>query len=129
MRVVTYARVAAPDRRQRSNLDRRQRRLASSIVSHPGWRHTGAYGDVGEGMPLDRPGLSRLLQDATAGSFDLVLVDDATQLAPNRRSRRSILDRLASAGVGVRSLESSRRAALAALVDLAFIDYLGGSPR
>jgi DNA invertase Pin-like site-specific DNA recombinase len=129
MRVATYTRVAALDRRRPSNLERRQRRLVTYISSRTGWCHTGTYCDVGEGYALDRPGLSRLLADAAAGSFDLVLIDDATQLGPNRRSRRPILDRLAGAGIRVHSLEFSRRAALAALVDLAFIDSLWGSPR
>jgi DNA invertase Pin-like site-specific DNA recombinase len=38
------------------------------------------YQDVGSSLQEDRPGLQRLMKDAEAGLFDVVLIQDASRL-------------------------------------------------
>lgn len=126
MRVAAYTRVAVVDRHHPSNLERRQAHLCAVIAAQPRWRLVVGYTDIGSDRPA-RPGLSRLLGDAAAGRFDLVVLDDADRLCRDRNQLALIARRLAVAGVGVCPLAASpRRRGAAALTSLVISDYLRG---
>lgn len=122
--VAAYTRVVAVDRHRPSNLERRQSHLASVVAARPGWHLVAGYADVGSGR-LDRPGLGRLLADAAAGWFEIVVVDDLDRLCRDPRQRAWIEERLATAGVRVLPLAASpRRRGAAVLTSLVIRDYL-----
>jgi DNA invertase Pin-like site-specific DNA recombinase len=100
--------VVGVDRHRPSNLERRQSHLASVVAARPGWHLVPGYADVGSGR-LDRPGLGRLLADAAAGRFEIVVVDDHDRLCRNPRQRAWIEKRLATAGLRVLPLAASLR--------------------
>jgi DNA invertase Pin-like site-specific DNA recombinase len=126
MRVATYARIDVRSHRLAATLERRQERLATYVASRQGWEHVASYSDGGR---HGGPELRRLLDDAAAGRFDLVVVHDLEELAGNWRSRRAVVARLGRAGVRVHTLHTARRAALVGLADLAFVDWLWEGPR
>ncbi len=122
--VAAYTRVVAVDRHRPSNLERRQSHLASVVAARPGWHLVAGYADVGSGR-LDRPGLGRLLADAAAGWFEIVVVDDLDRLCRDPNQRAWIEKRLATAGVRVLPLAASpRRRGAAVLTSLVISDYL-----
>ena len=124
VRVAAYTRVVVLNRRRPSNLERRQARLTAFIAAQPGWHVVVGYGDVGSGRP-DRPGLARLLADAPAGWFGLLVVDDLERLSRDPRQLAWIGRQLSTAGVRVLPLAASpRRRCAAALTSLVISDYL-----
>lgn len=126
VRVAAYTRVAVLDRRHPSNLERRQTHLTGFVAAQPGWHLVADYADVGPGR-LDRPGLGRLLADATAGWFGLLVVDDLDRLSRDPRQLAWIGRLLSSAGLRVLPLApSARRRGAAALTTLVISDYLQG---
>lgn len=124
VKVAAYTRVVALDRCRPSNLQRRQAHLAAFAATQPGWQLVAGYADVGSGR-ADRPGLARLLADAAAGWFDLVVVDHFDRLSREPHQQVSLARRLATAGVRVLPLAASpRRRGAAALTSLVIGDYL-----
>lgn len=124
VRVAAYTRVAVLDRRRPSNLERRQAHLTGFLAAEPGWRLVAGYADVGSARP-DRPGLVRLLADATAGWFDLLVVDDLDRLSRDPRQLAWIGQELSAAGVRALPLAPTpRRRGAAALTSLVISDYL-----
>lgn len=124
VRVAAYTRVAVADRHRPSNLQRRQAHLAAFAATQPGWHLVTGYTDVDPGR-LDRPGLARLLADATAGWFGLLVVDDLDRLCRDPRQLAWIGQQLSAAGVRVLPLAASpRRRGAAALTGLMISDYL-----
>lgn len=75
LRVATYVRVGRLDRREPSNLQRRQLRLYSYLSAHTRLESVRAYHDVGR-RDTGRPGLNRLLQDVQEERFDIMLIED-----------------------------------------------------
>ena len=69
MTVACYVRVSTPD--QNPELQLRELR---DYATRQGWELADAYEDVGSGSSVCRPGLDRLLQDASKGKFKAVLV-------------------------------------------------------
>lgn len=126
VRVAAYTRVAVAGRRRPSDLERRQAHLTAFVAAQPGWHLVAGYADVGPAR-LDRPGLGRLLADATAGWFGLVVVDDLDRLSRDPRQLAWVARQLSGAGVRVLPLASSpRRRGAAALTTLVISDYLCG---
>lgn len=108
VRAVSYTRLASVDRRGR-NLARRQRFLAEAVSRRPGWALLAGYADVGLAGRVDRPGLARLLADAAAGYFDVVVVDDLDRLDTDPARLHAVVGELRRAGVGVWPLVSVAR--------------------
>lgn len=126
VRVAAYTRVVILDRHRPSNLDRRRSHLVSFVAAHPYWYLVAGYADIGSGR-LDRPGLCRLLADASAGWFDVVVVDDLDRLSRDPRKLAWVDRHLAATGVRVVPLAApSRRRGAAALTSLVISDYLRG---
>ena len=113
-RVATYARVAAPARAGRRQLERQEARLARAVVSWRACAHIAAYADIGPASSPWRPGLARLVADASSGCFDVVAVEGLDWLAMNPSDLRLLLAELEAFGVGVHAVgRPLRRRALA----------------
>lgn len=81
MDVALYARVSTDEQsqaleQQQARLDAHAATLAASVTSH--W-----YVDIASGTRDDRPELARLMADATAGRFAVVLVTRLDRLSRN----------------------------------------------
>ncbi|MHB1929420.1 MAG: recombinase family protein [Acidimicrobiales bacterium] len=126
VRVAAYTRVVVLDRRRPSNLDHRQAHLAAFVAAQPAWHLVAGYADIGPGQ-LDRPGLGRLLADARAARFDLIVVDDSDRLSRDPQQLAWIAGQLAAAGVGVLPLGApARHRGAAMLTSVMISDYLRG---
>lgn len=125
VRAVSYTRLASVDRRGR-NLARRQSFLAEAVSRRPGWALLAGYADVGVAGRMDRPGLARLLADAAAGRFEMVVVDDLDRIDTDPARRQVVLNRLARAGVGVWPLVAvARRRRAVGWLAVAVTELLG----
>ncbi len=103
VRVATYARISTDEERQPNSLEAQAHRLAAFVDSQPGWRIERRYQDQFTGTVLERPALTRLLQDAKLGRFDLLLVYRVDRLARSIRGLAQIIDELAQAEIVFRS--------------------------
>ncbi len=78
-------------------------RAATYVVSRrsEGWEiHPERYDDRGcSGLNVDRPGLRRLLQDAMAGKFEMVVMSDIDRLTRSQADLLRIVEVLHGAGV------------------------------
>jgi site-specific DNA recombinase len=75
-----YARLATDP--TGNNLPQQIAALHEYAADH-GYEIIQVYQDVGSGLRDDRPGLQRLLTDARAGRFDVVVMRDPTRLSRN----------------------------------------------
>ncbi|MGH9057231.1 MAG: recombinase family protein, partial [Acidimicrobiales bacterium] len=78
-RVAIYAREV-PGCTGRARLDRQVAALAAQVARQPDWCHVATYTDQGLGPGGVRPGLSRLLAEAS-GRIDVVVVDGHGRLS------------------------------------------------
>ncbi len=123
-RVGIYAREA-PGRTGRARLDRQVAGLAAQVGREPGWHHVATYGDLDFGPAAGRPGLGRLLAEAS-GRIDIVVVDGYGRLSANRHERDGLLAHLGAIGVRAVVLRPSGGRRLAGLVaNLALADVIG----
>jgi site-specific DNA recombinase len=86
------------------SLDAQRERLAAYIRSQPYWVAGPEYCDEFSGARTDRPGLQQALTAAQAGGFDILLVYRVDRLARSLTVLTAVLDSLAVAGVGLRSV-------------------------
>lgn len=104
MRVATYSRISTDEGRQPFSLEAQADRLKAHIASQDGWHLVSAYSDQVSGKTLNRPGVRQALEDARAGTFDLLLVFKVDRLARSMSSLVNVLERLESYGVAFRSV-------------------------
>jgi DNA invertase Pin-like site-specific DNA recombinase len=96
MKAALYLRVST-SQQTTSN----QRRELESYCERQGWQVAEIYDDSGvSGSKQERPALDRMLKDATAGKFQVVVVWKIDRLARSVAHLLSILQQLQSAGVG-----------------------------
>lgn len=74
MRTVLYARVSTQEQAREGVSLESQEQLARDRCKASGWELAAIYQDVMSGRKDDRPALKRLLEDASAGRFDVVVV-------------------------------------------------------
>ena len=99
-RVALYARVSTASGQDVELQLEELRRLAQLR----GWTVTAVHADEGvSGAASDRPGLNKLMAQAQARSFDLVLVWKLDRLGRSLRHLLSVLDDLQAWGVGFAS--------------------------
>jgi DNA invertase Pin-like site-specific DNA recombinase len=103
MKHATYARSATTEP---ETLDRQRAALAAAYPSPVA--HYEDAGHSGLSDPHDWPGLSRLLADAQAGDFDLLVIASVSRLSRAPERLRTILAELAEAGVRVFDLSLGR---------------------
>lgn len=106
MRAAAYVRVSTdPQAREDKDSLRVQREACRKSAEQHGWQIVGEYSDEGvSGAHTDRPQLERLLADAQAGKFDLLVVHNHDRLARTLAAQSQIGAQLAAAGVQVFSV-------------------------
>lgn len=126
-RAAVYARET-PGRRAQIRLDQRVGRLAGAL-SRLDACHVATYAECSLGRPWARPGLCRLVAEAT-WAFDLVVVDDYAQLTADRGDLRMLLGQLARVGVQVAVVEpAAGRRAARLVANLILADLVGEALR
>ena len=90
MRTVIYCRYSSDQQRAESIED--QLRLCKGRIEAEGWTLVATYTDAAiSGAVRMRPGYQKLLEDARAGEFDVVLAEALDRCHGTRRTwRRSI---------------------------------------
>ena len=106
-RAVGYIRVSTEEQVDGHSLDA-QRREIERHAERQGLTLVGIYADEGVSAHTERiekrPQLCALLQDASRGAFDVVIVHTIDRWARNIRVQTEALQRLGAAGVGFVSL-------------------------
>jgi DNA invertase Pin-like site-specific DNA recombinase len=101
-RVALYARVSTTGKGQDPELQLDELRL---VAAQRAWIIVDAYTDVGiSGTKDRRPQLDRMLDDARAGRFDVIVVFKLDRLARSLRHLLTMSEDLASWGVGLISI-------------------------
>lgn len=102
MTPVQYARYSTDNQRESSIAD--QFRLGRERCAREGWPAPIEYSDEGTSgaIPLmDRPGARRLLEDATAHRFDVLLLEGLDRLARDVVEQETIIRRLEHRGIRI----------------------------
>ena len=80
MRTAIYARYSSVNQREASIED--QVRICKAHIERENWSLVGTYTDHAlSGATTLRPGYQKLLEDARAGSFDIVLAEGLDRLS------------------------------------------------
>ena len=107
MRVVAYIRVSSADQVDGHSLDA-QERLFRELCRNRGWEPIQAYREEGKSAHVDsirkRPVFRQLLEDASQGRFDVVVVHTLDRWSRNLRVMLESLGVLAQHGVGLVSI-------------------------
>ena len=103
MRAVIYARFSSENQREASIED--QIRLARAHIEGRGWTFLHAYNDRAiSGASALRPGYQRLLADARAGQFDVVVAEALDRLSRDQEDVAALYKRLSFAGIRIVTL-------------------------
>lgn len=80
-----YVRLSKDDERAGESLSiENQKRILTNYVSEQGWNIVDIYVDDGySGTNFDRPGVTRLLEDAKTGKINLIIVKDLSRFGRN----------------------------------------------
>jgi DNA invertase Pin-like site-specific DNA recombinase len=102
-RVALYSRVSS-DLQSAASLDD-QLRICAEWAAKQGLLVVGSYTDQAlSGASLIRPGIQKLLQDAAAGKFDVILTESLDRLSRDQEDIAHIHKRLHFQGVGIVTL-------------------------
>src|SRR6516225_3877493 len=98
MRVVIYARYSSENQREASIED--QVRLCRERIKREGWALVATYSDAAmSGASRLRPGYQKLLEDARAGRFDLVVAEALDRLSRDQEDIAGLYKQLGFCGV------------------------------
>jgi DNA invertase Pin-like site-specific DNA recombinase len=98
MNAVIYARYSSKLQRDASIED--QIRLCRERIEREGWQYRHAYTDRAvSGASTLRPAYQRLLEDARAGKFDIVVAESLDRLSRDQEDVAGLYKRLRFAGV------------------------------
>ena len=94
--MVEYARVSTASAAQRHSLDNQHETYRRLIAQTPAWTYAGAYTDaaVSGTKASARSGFLRMIADAEAGRFDMIVVKDVARFARNIKECLVYKDRL-----------------------------------
>jgi len=93
-----YARYSSDHQRDASIED--QLRLCRERAAHEGWSIADSCSDRSiSGASLMRPGIQALMQDATAGRFQVMLAESLDRISRDREDIAGVYKRLTFAGV------------------------------
>ena len=109
-RVAFYTRISTDEDKQKYSLDAQRDRLESfckGVYGEGGYVVTEIYRDTESGAHLDRPALIRMLADARAGRFDLLLVYRVDRLSRKLSDLAPMVEGLVKIGVAFRSVSES----------------------
>ena len=105
LRAVDYSRYSTDKQRLASIAD--QQLLNRRYIEAKGWKHAGSYDDPassGENQ-LRRPGFLRMIADAEAGRFDVLVCEAADRLARKLSDLSALHDRLTFAKVEMHAVK------------------------
>src|ERR1700730_2779121 len=94
IRAALYMRVSTTDQKQDL-----QRRELLAYTERPDWETTEAYEDITSGCKTTRPALDRLLADARARKFEVVLVWKLDRFGRNLLHCLSCIEELQELGI------------------------------
>ena len=98
MRAAIYARYSSDNQRDASIED--QVRQCRARLDREGWKMVGVYSDHGiSGATTLRPGYQKLIEDARAGAFDLVLAEALDRLSRDQEDIAGLYKRLTFQGI------------------------------
>jgi site-specific DNA recombinase len=103
VKVATYVRISTDETMQPHSLAAQAQRLDAFVQSQDGWRIVRRFEDKASGATVERPALQRMLVEAEAGRFELLLVYKVDRLARSARGLTQLLEQLDAAEVGFRS--------------------------
>jgi len=109
-RVAFYTRISTDEDKQKYSLDAQRDRLESfckSLYAEQGFEIVETYRDTESGAHLNRPALQRMLTDAAAGSFDVLLVYRVDRLSRKISDLDPLVKGLVSLGIAFRSVSES----------------------
>src|SRR5882724_9729589 len=98
MRAVIYARYSTDLQREASIDD--QLRVCRQRIKREGWELVATYSDAASsGASRLRPGYQKLLEDARAGAFDVVVAEALDRLSRDQEDVAALYKRLSFAGI------------------------------
>ncbi len=98
MRAVVYSRYSTDLQRDASIDD--QVRVCRQRIKHEGWTLVATYSDAASsGASRLRPGYQKLLEDARAGAFDIVVAEALDRLSRDQEDVAGLFKHLSFAGV------------------------------
>jgi site-specific DNA recombinase len=104
LRVAWYRRASTDEANQPYSLDAQEQRLSAYTQAQPGWTFVGDYVERASAKDVEgRPQLQRLLDDAAADKFDLVLVARLDRWSRNLVDCLDTVDFLTEHGVAFHS--------------------------
>ena len=85
LRVAAYCRVSTDDIDQAISIGLQMRQYKEKIQSNPSWKYAGTYVDNGFSgtNTAHRPGFLKLIEDARAGKFDMIITKAVSRFARN----------------------------------------------
>lgn len=108
MKVAIYTRVSTEDQAREGTSLEVQREYLEAFAKREGWEIFGVYVDDGySGILRNRPALDRLLRDAKAKRFDVVLVHKIDRFARDNRMLLNLVEELSELGIGFKSASES----------------------
>ena len=103
MRAVKYVRYSSSNQREASNVD--QALVCDRYIAANGWQNVGQYADAAiSGANAHRPDYLRLLSDAKAGRFDVVVSEHLDRIGRNLAEIASFYEKLTFHGVQIHTL-------------------------
>jgi len=106
-RCAIYARFSTD--RQSANSAEDQIALCSARAKREGWEVAGVYTDIAiSGANNRRPGMTSMLADAAAGTFDIVLAEALDRIARNQADIATIYQQLEFADVAIETMSEGR---------------------
>lgn len=100
MRAAVYARYSSELQREASIED--QLRVCRRLIGERGWVEGPVFSDMGmSGATHLRPGYQRLLEEARAGRFDVVVAESLDRLSRDQEHVAAFFKQMGFAGIGV----------------------------
>lgn len=101
-RVCVYARVSAVSEEMEQSYHQQVTFLTEFVRKNPEWELTEVYADRGiSGYKDMRPEFQRMLSDARAGKFNLIIVKSISRFARNTETMLNTVRELKALGIGI----------------------------
>ena len=102
LRVAAYCRVSTANEDQESSIENQRLHYEELINQNPDYENAGIYYDQGiSGFKETRPGFQKMMADARAGKFDLIITKSITRFARNTDTVLKATRELKELGIGV----------------------------
>ena len=101
-RVCSYARVSTDSLKQADSFENQVSTYERTLKANPEYEFVGIYADQGiSGRSENRPEFQRMLADARAGKFDLVITKSISRFARNTTTVLKYTRELKELGIGI----------------------------